>query len=609
MSWILVWAIIGGYAKFFRVHLKMDRRLVWIFTISSLTLLLYLASLFQFLLVAVWGISIVGSLLALYYIVGNVTKRDPLQRLDAVAIGMLLTLLLFAVTLWQSPLLHYDNFTHWATIVKFLNINNALPTQADAIIGYYTYPVGSSIFNYYVTVLVGFSDGSMLIAQLLLIFSSLYGMFATLKDSNRLLMSIMIFASFALFNYFNIAIRLNNLLVDYLLAAITLAVFSGFVAYKDRLIQLSLNTFALLGLLSIIKTSGLFFVALGLLVYVILSISILFKKSFSLRNIFLISTTIFLSALPYGLWQWHVEANFTNSQEAKHAISSSDLNLALSGKLTGTAKEILDHFLLSSFSLNSLASRGIILINVILLLSFIIIGILHKRPKILLLTWLGVDAVLIVYYIGILLMYLVAMPTDEAIVLAGFERYASTIVIILLGVSLIVLVREMDSCLYEQNPLRRNVRSYRSLLTKRLYQHSSLALLFFTVSLFLSENNGVLYNNKIEASNISQQIKSLVGDRREKSEERILVISADKENVDSYFTQYAARYYLWNTHVDAREDLMLSSQEFEKLLKEYDQVLVLDNHYTFNALTKQLYSKIYPPGLYQISDFPMVYSK
>ena len=115
-----------------------------------------------------------------------------------------------------------------------------------------------------------------------------------------------------------------------------------------------------------------------------------------------------------------------------------------------------------------------------------------------------------------------------------------------------------------------------------------------------------------------------------------MVVTADKKNVDNYFAQYASRYYLWDVNVDAREnfvsvdkeflDLMashsdsatsyylsnknidtrdnsnLTDDDFIALLKTYDEVLILDDHYTFNTLTKKLFGRTYSPGLYKVSD-------
>ena len=191
---LLFFVITMGYNAFLRNTVKMNRSLTWVFTFSVITLVLYLGSLLGFMLQTVYVISVLGCLLSLYYLWAVWKKKYRFGRLDYIALGMMAYLLLFGITLWHSPLLHYDNFTHWATIVKFFHINNALPTQQDTIISYYTYPVGSSLFIYFFTTIVGFSEGSMLVGQFFLIASSLYAMFAALRDDRRVLMVSMKFA-------------------------------------------------------------------------------------------------------------------------------------------------------------------------------------------------------------------------------------------------------------------------------------------------------------------------------------------------------------------------------------------------------------------------------
>ena len=426
---LLFFVITMGYNAFFRNTVKMNRRLTWVFTFSVITLVLYLGSLLGFMLQTVYVISVLGCLLSLYYLWAVWKKKYRFGRLDYIALGMMAYLLLFGITLWYSPLLHYDNFTHWATIVKFFHINNALPTQQDTIISYYTYPVGSSLFIYFFTTIVGFSEGSMLIGQFFLIASSLYAMFAALRDDRRVLMVSMIFASFAVFNTFNIAIRLNNLLVDFLLPALALAAIAGCFAYRNRFWFLSLNTAVILGLLSIVKVSGLFFVALVLVVYVVCIVRLLVRKRARLKALVLLIMTLLVSFLPFVIWQKHVTDNFPNASSAKHAVSMSELGQVLTGNLSGDPQKIITLFVKSVFTFDSLASNGILIINLIMLIAFVVIGIRLKYKKFVLLTWGFVDISIVTYYIGILLMYLTAMPTDEALELAGFERYASSIVI------------------------------------------------------------------------------------------------------------------------------------------------------------------------------------
>ena len=53
----------------------------------------------------------------------------------------------------------------------------------------------------------------------------------------------------------------------------------------------------------------------------------------------------------------------------------------------------------------------------------------------------------------------------------------------------------MDKGLYEKIISKRNARSYKSLFNKRLYQYASLVLTVYAIGMFLSENNGIVYNN------------------------------------------------------------------------------------------------------------------
>ncbi|SDP09265.1 hypothetical protein SAMN05216347_10538 [Streptococcus equinus] len=233
-------------------------------------------------------------------------------------------------------------------------------------------------------------------------------------------------------------------------------------------------------------------------------------------------------------------------------------------------------------------------------------------------------------------MYLTAMPTDEALELAGFERYASSMVIFAFGYLVMALAWEMDKSLYEQTISQRNAKSYKSLWNKRLYQYATLGLTVYAVGMLLSENNSIVFNNNQETNKVSKELHKLTGNNMNSTKKRILVVTADKEHVDSFFVQYASRYYLWDVNVDAREnfvsadkeflDLMKSyndnatsyylwneniearddfnftDKDFIALLKTYDEVVILDDHYTFNALTKKLFGRTYAPGVYKTSD-------
>lgn len=74
-----------------------------------------------------------------------------------------------------------------------------------------------------------------------------------------------------------------------------------------------------------------------------------------------------------------------------------------------------------------------------------------------------IDIITIIYYIGIYAMFLFSMPTEEALYLAGFGRYASSIVIMALGLAGMFLARQIDQAFYKQRIDYRNFNSYKSI--------------------------------------------------------------------------------------------------------------------------------------------------
>lgn len=115
-----------------------------------------------------------------------------------------------------------------------------------------------------------------------------------------------------------------------------------------------------------------------------------------------------------------------------------------------------------------------------------------------------------------------------------------------------------------------------------------MLLLFFSTGLALSESNGMMFMNKSYENEIPYLIKSITKDNQELNNASYLIVSADKENIDNYYTQYVGKYYLYSNQVDAIENFIISDEEFITTLSNYDYIVVIDEHYTFNALAKKI---------------------
>jgi len=160
-------------------------------------------------------------------------------------------------------------------------------------------------------------------------------------------------------------------------------------------------------------------------------------------------------------------------------------------------------------------------------------------------------------------------------------------------------VRAIDHAFYEQDITRRTIRSFINVKQKYIYQYASITLFFISVLLILSENNGMSYNLNTYRESVPYKISHITGNHMVLTNKKYLIISADKTQVDSYFVQYVGKYYLYANNVDAREDIsQLNRTQFIDLISKYDSILVIDDHYTFQAMSRKYLHRNIKEGMY-----------
>ncbi|HCE12870.1 MAG TPA: hypothetical protein DEQ24_09045 [Enterococcus sp.] len=264
--------------------------------------------------------------------------------------------------------------------------------------------------------------------------------------------------------------------------------------------------------------------------------------------------------------------------------------------------QITDLFMKTIVDPQTLSTQGVLLIQFLMITIWAVAFFYLKKKTPFLKQLILLDVIFIAYYAGIYGMFLFSMPTDEALTLAGFDRYASSVVILNGGLATFFLVRGIDCLYYEQSIDQRNYRSFSSLLSKKIYQYTTLILLFFATLMVLSENNGMRFNNQDYKETVQAKIAEIAGDHFTMNQQRYLIVSTDKSAVDSYLVGYVGKYYLFSPNVDGRENFLMSATEFESLLAQYDFVVILEEHYTFNAMTEKLYSRTFKPGIYSVDE-------
>lgn len=590
-----------GYTSFMRLMTSISKYHIYIVVMSCQVAILYLSSLVNILFPTSLMIYFLGILLFIYSSVKakGLTIGNLLKHTNFVTFGMLFYVGIYIVTLWNQSLLHYDNFTHWATIVKFLYLEDRLPAVADRIISYNTYPVGSSLYLYYITKYVGFSDGIMLVGQFLIIAAAQFTIFGVVKDRRRLLPNAIIFASFGVMTYLNFSIRFNNLLVDLLIAVLAISAISILFLQEYDFFQSSFLISIILAFLVLVKTSALFFVICIIMSHMMTSI----QNDEYEKNVkfYLSSLLLFIPIIFNQLWGTHVKDVFAGMASKKHEIVAGSIASVLEGKLSTNQHIILSHYIKTVFSIHTLTSLQIIVIFSSFILFTLIIGIKFKIWKTNLIVLSTSVLMTILYYFGNLIMYLTAMPVEEAKRIAGFERYILTIIVIHFFVFIIQGVRQIDDVFYEKTYAKRNNKSFKNFTNKKLYENTTLFAILIFLGFIISDTNGMVKQNTLQPK--EQLILKRLSKEKNYEEGKFLIVSDNKELVDNYFLSYYSRYQLWNSKVDARYDFMLSKDRFEKLIKKYDGIFLLNDHYTFKANVYKMTNKKIKPGYYSLKWF------
>lgn len=109
-----------GYSGTLR-YLGINAYLAWITAILLQILTLYVFAMLNLLRWGIWfvvglGLILYGSRLMLISRGKARLKFEGLHLFDVWLAGLGLAMI---IVLYQSPLVHYDNFSHWALIVKF----------------------------------------------------------------------------------------------------------------------------------------------------------------------------------------------------------------------------------------------------------------------------------------------------------------------------------------------------------------------------------------------------------------------------------------------------------------------------------------------------------
>lgn len=328
---------------------------------------------------------------------------------------------------YGSLFIEQDNFTHWAYISRLIILNDRFPLYFDPHIFFPSYPLGSASFIYFFCeALAAKNEWMQMFAQNMLSAGMMVSLFAFAKNNLQriaaFICSVFMFCCY---------IGFRELLVDNLLGIVGFGGIAFCIYYKDQLKDKIWFTVPYMVILVAIKNSGLLFA-----VYMIV-----FCFVFTDKNKLSLVKFAVCSAGPFAalfLWKLHVRIRFEHAATSKHAMTIKNFKYIFGDKTPEDIKVILNGFAGEVFTAGNQIICAFALIAAVVLLNRFVF---KKSNRLFNIIAVFIVSAYVVYQVGMLAMYMFTMPTNEAVVVACYERYHRTILVYLGGVLYIAMTQ------------------------------------------------------------------------------------------------------------------------------------------------------------------------
>ncbi len=220
----------------------------------------------------------------------------------------------------------YDNFSHWATIVKCMLRTDRLPGFADTVIRFQSYPPGSSLYIYYVCRILGTAESCFLWAQAGMLSAFLFCLAAFVSKKNWYGICFPVL-------YGIWALSANNtiyeLRVDTLLPLAGVAAVAIIYYYRKKPDKAQGCAGVLFVLLVNIKNSGVFFFGAGV-VFLLVYAGPYIRR----HKLYFVNTCLLPPLAAVFLWKRHVALVFPEGMSSKHAMSIENYGQQIAKKTT-----------------------------------------------------------------------------------------------------------------------------------------------------------------------------------------------------------------------------------------------------------------------------------
>ena len=552
-------------------------------TICLVVLGLYGFALFGQLALGVWVVIFVGIVSGGYAIAGGRAAFTALltdKKLWLFPLFVVPFILLYVAIANDFMFLIWDELSFWARSQRLIFDSNAL-IQSSSPISFKNYPPGQQLFQYFVTVMAGWSEKNILFAQNVFILSGLMALVGTVvkKAAPAFMMFI---ASLTLIYFFH---------ADYVtiysdsLVSIFFAVGLGLALKEKETLQDDLSLLIVLCAAVLIKEIAVIFTAIVLVTY---ALKLFFDQNQSSRffwgRLKTATLSVVMMAVPVLIvlmtWRWYVGTLMIEPNGVPPLSIMNYSQEALRPRLDKTVSRLLEAIKQSGYFESRHVTLGLKLSLIQLFAWLSALGVLlialsprAKRPQALLIL-LTVILGAVAYHLFLLWTYLVYFTEYEGVRLASFERYSWTY---MLAWSLLLLCQLGRGRAVSQNPVTFIVPAL--IVALSLY----LVPLKFFADFTRIQSEPVALAQKKKAVDLAEQVKKHI-----KPGEKVYFIAQNTNGYEKHMFDYAMIPYwpnnCWSVGAKYHEgDVWSCQQPLSQLISGFNYLAIYNADQRFWA--------------------------
>ena len=554
MSYCIIFSILITFATMLSITFK--KRIEETMPISTvgIILLIFLAGLLDNLKIGAIIVQIL-TIIQLIFILVTILKKDKdgikeiLGRI--LTPGLLIYTVLFIVNIITNKgriFEDYDEFNHWAVIIKNMFIYNTYGTNPETIVRFNEYPPFTAVFQYlFLAVQKVYSEDTVIIAQNVLYLSIIIPITKKIKwdkSALKILTAIPLIIFMPMILYKNFFL---NILVDGILGI--MFAYTIYSAYEDdSSIFKTLKILAGTIMLCLTKTSGLGLAVLALMIILIKIIidrkkdKSKFKSSIKSLIVICVITAILTSI-------WYIKVN--NAQKrwdfSKYVNAEEDRQ---------NSSDILKSFTMSVFMRQDITTKQLTVFAVmVLLIGLQIYSIKKVKNKNFTYYAIAMLVSIPIYLISLAITYMTIFENIEGTMLTCFDRYTSTILLATLCFN-----------------------AFAMLDIKTKFSVELIVIASIIITLMPIDNIYTQYirgKNYVKTSNTNRDIYTKIEKYKDKlnANDKILYMAGDKANIEylKAMNEYIMMPVKIQNMISGNYE---SAEKFKKVIERYDYVFV-----------------------------------